>query len=112
MSVMTTEVPVKDPQVVEPASDKSTGVSRYGGWRLGVPFILLHLSCLAVLVVGWSPIAVAVCVMSYLIRMFGITAFYHRCFSHRAFRVSRLIQMLGACLAAAAAQRGPLWWVA
>jgi stearoyl-CoA desaturase (delta-9 desaturase) len=65
-----------------------------------------------VLLVGWSPVAIAVCVLSYLIRMFGITAFYHRCFSHRAFRVTRPMQLMGACLGASAAQRGPLWWVA
>jgi stearoyl-CoA desaturase (delta-9 desaturase) len=77
-----------------------------------VPFVLLHLSCLLVVVVGWSPVAVAVCAACYVARLFGITAFYHRCFAHRAFRVSRGTQMAGACLAAAAAQRGPLWWVA
>ena len=109
MSAMTTEAPAV-PAKREVLKDAR--VSRYGGWRLGVPFILLHLSCLAVLVVGWSPVAIVVCVLSYLIRMFGITAFYHRCFSHRAFRVSRPMQMLGACLGASAAQRGPLWWVA
>jgi stearoyl-CoA desaturase (delta-9 desaturase) len=44
--------------------------------------------------------------------MFGITAFYHRCFAHHSFRVRRPVQLLGALLGAAAAQRGPLWWVA
>jgi stearoyl-CoA desaturase (Delta-9 desaturase) len=83
-----------------------------GSWRLGVPFMLVHLSCMAIIWVGWSPVAVAVCGVAYLVRMFGITAFYHRCFAHRAFRVGRPVQFLGAALAASAAQRGPLWWVA
>ena len=114
MSVMTTEAlaRARPRHEVLPGSEKPSERSRQSGWRLGIPFILLHLSCLLVLIVGWSPVAVVVCVLSYLIRMFGITAFYHRCFSHRAFRVSRPIQALGACLGAAAAQRGPLWWVA
>ncbi|HKL53123.1 MAG TPA: acyl-CoA desaturase, partial [Wenzhouxiangellaceae bacterium] len=43
-----------------------------------VPFIALHLACLAVFWVGVSPIAAAVCIASYLLRMFAITAFYHR----------------------------------
>ena len=30
-----------------------------GSWRLGVPFVLLHLCCLLRVVVGWSPVAVA-----------------------------------------------------
>lgn len=89
-----------------------SAVDRSGVWRLGVPFVLVHLSCIAVVWVGWSPIALVVCAVTYVSRMFGITAFYHRCFSHRAFKVSRPVQFLGACLAASAAQRGPLWWCA
>lgn len=81
-------------------------------WRVGVPFLAVHVLTLSVLVVGWSPMALAVAVASYVSRAFGITAFYHRCFSHRAFRVSRAVQFAGAALGAAAAQRGPLWWVA
>ena len=86
--------------------------SAAGSWRLGVPFGLVHLSCLAVLLVGWSPVAVGVCVGMYVARLFGITGFYHRYFSHRAFRVSRPVQFGGALLGASAAQRGPLWWAA
>ena len=63
-------------------------------------------------VVGWSPIALIVCVALYLVRMFGITAFYHRYFSHRTFRTSRAMQFVGAVLGASATQRGPLWWAA
>ncbi|MHB8328914.1 MAG: acyl-CoA desaturase [Acidimicrobiales bacterium] len=85
---------------------------RAGSWRLGIPFVLVHLACLTVVVVGWSPVALSVCVMLYLTRAFGITGFYHRCFSHRAFRTTRPVQFAGAVLGAAAAQRGPLWWVA
>jgi stearoyl-CoA desaturase (delta-9 desaturase) len=88
------------------------GLVPQGGWRLGVPFALLHLSCIAVIWVGWSPVAVGLCAFMYVARMFGITAFYHRCFSHRAFRVTRGVQFAGAVLAASAAQRGPLWWTA
>lgn len=81
------------------------------GWPTGLPFIGLHVACLAVVLVGVSPVAVGVAAASYLLRAFGITAFYHRCFSHKAFRVSRPVQLAGAVLGASAAQRGPLWWV-
>jgi stearoyl-CoA desaturase (delta-9 desaturase) len=81
-------------------------------WRPGIPFSLVHLCCLAAPFVGWSPAALGTCAAMYLVRMFGITAFYHRCFSHRAFRVPRAVQLVGAFLGAAAAQRGPLWWAA
>jgi len=60
--------------------------------------------------VGVSGCAVAVAVALYLARMFAITAFYHRYFSHRAFRCSRGAQFAFALLGATAAQRGPLWW--
>jgi stearoyl-CoA desaturase (delta-9 desaturase) len=80
--------------------------------RLGIPFVLLHVAVLGVVFVGWSPVALIVAAVSYVTRAFGITGFYHRCFSHRSFRVPRAVQLGGAILGAAAAQRGPLWWVA
>ena len=61
-------------------------------FRRAVPFILLHLGCLGVTWVGWSPVAVGVAVALYLLRIFAVTAFYHRYFSHRAFRTSRACQ--------------------
>lgn len=81
-------------------------------WVRKAPFVVLHLSCLLVLVVGWSPVAVAIAVGLYLVRMFAITAFYHRYFSHRAFKTSRAVQFLGALVGVASIQRGPLWWAA
>jgi len=77
-----------------------------------VPFIALHLACLAVFLVGVSPVAVFVFAASYGLRMFAITAFYHRYFAHRAFRASRPVQFAFALIGAAATQRGPLWWAA
>jgi stearoyl-CoA desaturase (delta-9 desaturase) len=77
-----------------------------------VPFILLHAVCLFIFVVGWSPVALIACVGSYLIRMFAITAFYHRYFSHCSFKTSRIAQFGFAFLGASSAQRGPLWWSA
>ena len=44
--------------------------------------------------------------------MFAITAFYHRFFSHRAFKTSRLLQFLFAVLGNTSMQRGALWWAA
>jgi stearoyl-CoA desaturase (delta-9 desaturase) len=94
------------------SSQNDADVGRHGAWRLGVPFLGVHLGCLAIVFVGWSPIAVTVAVVMFVARMFGITGFYHRYFSHRSFTVSRPVQLAGALLGAAAAQRGPLWWAA
>jgi stearoyl-CoA desaturase (delta-9 desaturase) len=81
-------------------------------WRLGAPFVIAHLALIGIFFAGWSTLAIVVAALSYSVRAFGITAFYHRCFSHRAFKVSRAVQLAGALAGAAAAQRGPLWWVA
>lgn len=83
------------------------------GWLLaGIPYALMHLACLAVFWTGVSGDAVLVCLTSYVIRMFGVTAAYHRYFSHRTFRTSRFFQFLLALLATSSAQLGPLWWAA
>ena len=42
--------------------------------------------------------------------MFGITAGFHRYFSHRTYRLGRLSQFLMAFLGQTAAQKGVLWW--
>ena len=81
-------------------------------WPRLVPFIALHLGCLAVIQVGVSAVAVAVALVLYLARMFFVTAFYHRYFSHRAFRASRITQFVMAVLGCTAGQRGPIWWAA
>jgi stearoyl-CoA desaturase (delta-9 desaturase) len=72
--------------------------------------VLVHLSCLAVFWVGFSWVAFSVALALYIIRMFGITGFYHRYFAHKAFKAGRGMQFFGAVLGCAAAQRGPLWW--
>ena len=79
-------------------------------WLRQVPFIAIHAGCLLVPWVGVSASAVAACALLYAIRMFAITAFYHRYFSHHAFRAGRAAQFVFAVLGASAAQRGPLWW--
>jgi stearoyl-CoA desaturase (delta-9 desaturase) len=81
-------------------------------WMRVVPFIGVHLACLGVIWTGWSPVALAVAVGLYFLRMFAITGFYHRYFSHRSFRASRPAQFVFALLGASAAQRGPIWWAA
>ncbi len=72
----------------------------------------MHFACVSVCLVGVSWAAIVVSLITFFGRVFGLTAFYHRYFSHRAFKTSRWFQFLGACLGNAAAQRGPLWWAA
>jgi stearoyl-CoA desaturase (delta-9 desaturase) len=79
-------------------------------WTRLVPFLGLHLGVLAVFWVGTSITAICVAVGLYVLRMFAITGFYHRYFSHNAFRTSRVAQFVFALLGASGVQRGPLWW--
>jgi stearoyl-CoA desaturase (delta-9 desaturase) len=81
-------------------------------WLRILPLIIMHVMCLAVIWVGWSWAAVTVALILYLVRMFAITGFYHRYFSHKAFKTNRFWQFIFAVLGNASVQRGPLWWAA
>ena len=81
-------------------------------WLRAVPFIALHLACFCVIWVGVSPVALIVAAALYAIRMFALTGFYHRYFSHRSFQTSRTVQFVFALIGASCVQRGPLWWAA
>ena len=81
-------------------------------FRRCLPFIFTHLGCAGVLWVGWSWTAVMLAAALYVVRMFAITGFYHRYFSHRTFQTSRAAQFVFAVLGNAAVQRGALWWAA
>jgi stearoyl-CoA desaturase (delta-9 desaturase) len=77
-----------------------------------IPFVLLHLSCLGVIWSGISHGAIATGIALYVVRMFAVTAGYHRYFSHRSFKTSRCFQFVLAWMAQSTAQKGVLWWAA
>jgi len=75
-----------------------------------LPFITVHLLCLAVFVTGVSPVSLMIGFLTLATRMFGLTAGYHRYFCHKAFQTTRVFQFVLAWLGTSAAQKGPLWW--
>ena len=77
-----------------------------------VPFIVVHLACLAAFWTGVTWQALALCVGLYWLRIFAIGAGYHRYFSHRSFSTSRVFQFVLAFLAQTTAQNSVLWWAA
>ena len=79
-------------------------------WRTSAPFILCHFLPLIGLFTGFSPIDLVLLVVLYAVRMFFITAGYHRYFAHKSFRTSRAMQFVFAFGGLTAAQKGPLWW--
>jgi stearoyl-CoA desaturase (delta-9 desaturase) len=89
----------------------ATGIKKVDWLRI-LPLLFLHVMCLGVLWVGWSWTAVCVAAFLYFVRMFAITGFYHRYFSHKAFKTNRFWQFIFAVMGNASVQRGPLWWAA
>lgn len=94
------------PEALSSDSSRLQSAIRY------LPFALMHLACLGVIWVGFSKEAMITAVVLYFVRMFAITGFYHRYFSHKSFKTSRPFQFFMAFLGGTAVQRGALWWAA
>ena len=78
-----------------------------------IPYWALHVGAVVgVALVGFSWSGLALAVALYYARMFFITAGYHRYFSHRTFKTSRLMQFVFAFGAQSSMQKGSLWWAA
>jgi stearoyl-CoA desaturase (Delta-9 desaturase) len=74
------------------------------------PLVAVHLALVAIPFVEFTVwTVVAVVVVTRIIGL-GITAGFHRYFSHRSFKTSRPFQFLLAAAGCAALQKGPLWW--
>ena len=81
-------------------------------WRRATPFILSHLAVLGAIWSGVTWQSVVLCGVLVIVRIWGITAGYHRYFSHRTYKTSRAMQFVLAFLAETSAQKGVLWWAA
>ncbi len=82
-------------------------------WLSSIPFWGCHVVAAVGLVYwGWSWVGFGIALIFYYLRMFGITAGYHRYFAHRSYKTSRFFQFLLALLGTLAVQKGVLWWAA
>jgi len=81
-------------------------------WRSSAPFLAFHLLPLALVWTGVPMRAVVLGAALYFVRMFFITAGYHRYFAHRSYRLPRWAQLVMAVGGTTALQKGPLWWAA
>jgi stearoyl-CoA desaturase (delta-9 desaturase) len=78
-----------------------------------LPFILVHVATIAALIrYGWSTKGFLLAVALYYVRMFFVTGVYHRYFSHRTYKTSRVMQAILAVCAMTSFQKGILWWAA
>lgn len=80
-------------------------------WLGSIPFFALHVGAVAgVALLGWSWRGLAIAGALYVVRMFFVTAGYHRYFSHKSFRTSRAMQLVLALGAMSSSQKGVVWW--
>jgi len=77
-----------------------------------MPFFLIHVAALAAIWVKFRWSYLIACAIVFAVRMFFVSAGYHRYFSHRAFKTSRAFQFVIAWIAESSAQKGILWWAA
>lgn len=76
------------------------------------PFLAAHLACLAAFLLEFRWSYLIACLAICYLRMFFVTAGYHRYFSHRSFKTSRAFQLVMAFMATTSTQKGVLWWAA
>jgi stearoyl-CoA desaturase (delta-9 desaturase) len=80
-------------------------------WASNIPFWAVHAGAvIGVIWLGFSWFWMGIALLTYGVRMFAITGGYHRYFSHRSYKTSRVFQFLLALLGVTATQKGPLWW--
>jgi len=76
-----------------------------------VRIIILHLvGLLGVFLVPFDWSLVWLTAATFIPRMWAVECGYHRYFSHRAFKTSRVFQFILALLCVSTGQRGILWW--
>ncbi len=98
--------PSFDPPVRPPSAQRLRDYQWFGA----IPLILVHLLPLLAFYTGTTTADWVVCIALYWIRMFGVTGVYHRYFSHRTYKTSRVFQFVLALIAMSSSQKGVLWW--
>jgi stearoyl-CoA desaturase (delta-9 desaturase) len=76
------------------------------------PIFFMHIAALGVFFTGFSWSAVVALIVTYVVRVFALTAGFHRYFSHRSYKTSRGFQFVLAWVGTSSAQLGPMWWAA
>lgn len=75
-------------------------------------FVAIHIGALLAIIVSPDWIGISMMLGLFFIRLFAITAGFHRYFAHHAFKTNRFVQFCLAFVGGTAAQKGVLWWVA
>ena len=75
-------------------------------------FVGMHVATLGIFFTGMGWREAVLALTLYGVRMFAITAGYHRYFAHRAYSTSRVFQFVLAFVAQSSLQSGAVWWAA
>jgi stearoyl-CoA desaturase (Delta-9 desaturase) len=81
-------------------------------WHNVIALVAIHVITVLTILHGVTLKLVLIALGTYFLRMFAITGVYHRYFSHRSYKTSRIFQLVLAFLGTTATQKGPLWWAA
>lgn len=92
------------------ATDRYDGKLSPSSLPMFTLFILIHLGCLGLIWTGAGLTEWLVCFGLFFLRIFGITAGYHRYFAHRAYKTSRVFQFILGFIAQSSLQSGLIWW--
>jgi len=96
--------------VAAPAADVELDKLR---WVDNLPYWGVHAAAVVGAIwVGFSWVGLIWFAAMYALHIFSITGVYHRYFSHRAYKTSRVFQFLLALIGVTSVQKGPLWWAA
>lgn len=78
-----------------------------------LPLIVFHLAAIALpFWTGVSPASLLLCAALYGLQMFGVTAGYHRYFSHRSYETGPAQRAVLSFLSVSSLQRPVRWWAA
>jgi stearoyl-CoA desaturase (delta-9 desaturase) len=97
---------------VAEATTEKPALARGEQWRRASIFVLSHIAVLGAFWSGVTWQAAVLCAVLFFARLWGVTAGYHRYFSHRTYKTSRAFQLFLALLAQSSSQKGVLWWAA
>jgi stearoyl-CoA desaturase (delta-9 desaturase) len=75
-----------------------------------VLLVAMHAAVVLVFFVPFSWKVAGLALGGYVLRMWAVTAGYHRYFAHRSYKTSRAFQLVLAVLGATSMQNGPIWW--
>jgi Fatty-acid desaturase len=79
-------------------------------WQDTILFIVLHLLAIYTIFSHFEWRGVLLAIGFYYLRMFALSAGFHRYFSHRSYKTSRPFAFILAFLGECSLQKGALWW--